>query len=83
MFVGRWVQDSVTTDNYGFGAYTLNGKAYEETVIQHFRKEYQGQKIRMTLELVNDTIIQVYHPCDSAGRPVTEISSVEKYVRIR
>ena len=83
MFVGRWTRDSVSTDNYGFGEYTLEGKDYQETVLRHFRKEYQGQKIRMTLEMSRDTIIQVYHPYDSTGRQMTEISSVEKYVRIR
>jgi hypothetical protein len=83
MFVGRWTQDSVTIDNYGFGTYILNGKEYEETVHYHFMKEYQGQKIKMTLELRNDTLVQVYHPVDSAGKSIENISSVEKYVRLK
>jgi hypothetical protein len=83
MFVGRWQEDSVTTDNYGFGTYTLNGKDYEETVLYHFMKEYQGQKIKMTLEYMNDTLVQVYHPVDSSGSPIENISSVEKYVRLK
>lgn len=83
VFIGRWKHDTVATDNYGFGEYTLNGKRYEETVLQHFRKGYQGQKMRMTLELINDTLVQVYHPVDSIGKQVVEISTVEKYVRLK
>ncbi len=83
MFVGRWTEDSVTTDNYGFGTYVLNGKDYEETILYHFMKEYQGQKIKMTLELMNDTLVQVYHPVDSAGKSIENISSVEKYIRLK
>jgi hypothetical protein len=83
MFVGRWQQDSVTIDNYGFGTYILNGNEYEETVMYHFMKEYQDQKIKMTLELKNDTLVQVYHPVDSTGKSIENISSVEKYVRLK
>jgi hypothetical protein len=81
IFFGRWKTDSVTTDNYGYGTYTLNGKDYEETVMYHFMKEYEGQKIKMSMELINDTLIQIYHPVDSTGVQSESISSVEKWVR--
>lgn len=83
MFVGKWTQDSVTTDNYGFGTYTLKGKEYEETIYYHFMKQYQGQTIKMTLELRNDTLVQVYHHFDSTGKAIENILSVEKYVKLK
>jgi len=83
MFVGRWKQDSTVTDNYGYGSYTLDGTAYEETVLYHFMQSYQGKKIKMTLELKGDTMIQVYHPLDIEGGETSNVSSVEKYVRLK
>lgn len=81
IFFGRWIEDSVITDNYGYGTYTLDGKDYEETVLYHFVKAYEGQKIKMSMELRNDTLIQIYHPVDSTRKQSENISSVEKWVR--
>jgi hypothetical protein len=83
MFVGRWTENSVTTDNYGFGTYTLNGNEYEETILYHFNRPYEGQTIKMKLELRNDTIFQIYHRLDSAGKPDEMVYSVEKYVKVK
>ncbi|HLF34340.1 MAG TPA: hypothetical protein VI583_08885 [Cyclobacteriaceae bacterium] len=83
MFVGRWEEDTIITDNYGYGTYTLEGNEYEETVLYHFVNNYQGKSLKMTLELKNDTLIQVYHPVDSIGRQSENVSSVEKYIRMK
>jgi hypothetical protein len=83
MFVGRWTENSIITDNYGFGTYSLNGNEYEETILYHFNKPYEGQTIRMKLELRNDTVFQVYHRLDTAGMPDEKVYSVEKYVRMK
>lgn len=83
MFVGRWTDDSIVTDNYGFGTYTLNGNNYKETILYHFNKPYEGQTIKMKLEFRNDTIFQIYHRLDTAGNPDEKVYSVEKYIRLK
>lgn len=83
MFVGRWIEDSITTDNYGFGTYTLDGDNYAETVLYHFNRPYEGQTIKMKLELRNDTLFQIYHRLDSTGKPDEMVYSVEKYIRLK
>jgi hypothetical protein len=83
MFVGRWKEDSVTTDNYGFGTYILDGNKYAETIIYHFNRPYEGKTINMELEFRNDTIFQIYHRLDSAGKPDENVYSIEKYVRLK
>jgi hypothetical protein len=83
MFVGRWTEDSTITDNYGFGTYTLDGDKYAETILYHFNKPYEGQTIKMKLELRNDTIFQIYHRLDTAGNPDEKVYSVEKYIRLK
>ena len=83
MFVGRWKEDTLVTDNYGYGTYTLEGNQYEETVLYHFSKNYEGQKLKMTLELRNDTLIQTYHRFDSTGKLSEDVTSVEKYVPVK
>ncbi len=83
MFVGRWTEDSITTDNYGFGTYTLDGDKYAETILYHFNRPYEGQTIKMKLELRNDTLFQIYHRLDSTGKPDEMVYSVEKYIRLK
>ncbi len=83
MFVGRWTENSIITDNYGFGTYTLNGNNYEETILYHFNRPYEGQTIKMKLDLKNDTIFQIYHRLDSTGKLDEKVYSVEKYIRLK
>jgi hypothetical protein len=83
MFVGRWTENSITTDNYGFGTYTLEGNKYEETIFYHFNRPYEGQTIKMKLELRNDTLSQIYHRLDTTGKPDEKVYSVEKYARLK
>jgi len=83
MFAGRWKEDSITTDNYGFGIYTLDGNKYAETILYHFNRPYEGKTIKMELDLRNDTIFQIYHRLDSTGKPDKNVYSVEKYVRLK
>jgi hypothetical protein len=37
----------------------------------------------MKLDLRNDTIFQVYHRLDTAGKPDEKVYSVEKYIRLK
>jgi hypothetical protein len=83
MFVGRWTENSKVTDNYGFGTYKLEGTNYEETILYHFNRPYEGQTIKMKLEMRNDTVFQIYHRLDSAGKPDEKVYSVEKYARVK
>lgn len=82
MFVGRWNKDTLHGDMYGGGTYTLEGNQYEEYVLYHNFKAFEGQKVPMSLELRNDTLIQTFHPVDSTGKQVENIL-VEKYIRLK
>jgi hypothetical protein len=83
MFVGVWNEDTLRGDNYGGGTYTIEENQYVETVMYHYNKAYIGKILKMTLELRNDTLIQIYQPVDSTGRLIENRSSVEKFIRLR
>jgi hypothetical protein len=81
MFVARIKTDTVVSDTYGTGTYTLEGNRYEEHIGILEYKEWEGKTIKMTLELKNDTLIQTF-PIDDKGQMEKEWSCIEKYVRI-
>lgn len=80
-FIGLFEQDTVRTDNYGGGTYTLEGTRYEETVEYHSAPEYLGRVVRLYLEIKGDTLVQVW-PVDDDGRPVPGTHFMEKWVRL-
>jgi hypothetical protein len=57
-FVGRYVRDSDTLDNYGGGTYVLEGNNYTETVNYHKYRPWIGDSIPFEVEVRNDTLIQ-------------------------
>jgi len=70
-------------DMYAGGTYTLEGNQYEEQILYHNNKDYEGRiSANMTLELRNDTLIQSYHPLGSDGHVVESVSNIEKYIRL-
>lgn len=81
IFSGLFKQDTVSSDNYGGGTYTLKGKMYHESIVYHASKNYVGQNIRMLLEISNDTLTQVW-PVSENGRIDTTGYNVEKYIRL-
>lgn len=80
--VGRFKIDTTFIENYVGGTYKLEGNRYEESILYHVNKNAVGQKVKMLLELRNDTLIQTY-PVDDNGKPVKGVYYIEKYVRLK
>lgn len=78
--VGVFIEDSVMTDNFGGGKFTLEGTNYQEIVEYHSAKQYLGQTVKLYLEVKNDTLIQIW-PVDDEGVPVPSHHYMEKWVR--
>jgi hypothetical protein len=58
--VGRFQIDTTVYNAYVGGKYTLDGNKYVEEIIYHADKDYVGRKVRLLLEIKNDTLIQKY-----------------------
>lgn len=81
-FVGRYRVDTVTSYRFGVGTYTLNGNIYEEDILYHFDKAYEGRKNKIWLEIRNDTLLHIF-PVDNTGKPDPRLNWTEKYVRFK
>jgi len=79
--IGVFIEDSVLTDNYAGGTFTLAGSDYKEMVEFHSAPEYRGQTVHLYLEIRNDTLIQIW-PVDDNGAPVPDHYYMEKWVRM-
>ena len=82
VFVGRFKQDTIFTDSYGGGTYTLEGNRYEEYVQYHSVPDYVNQTVKIKLEIMNDTIIQTY-PVDDNGQVNKNEYYIEKWARLK
>ena len=80
MFFSRWHQDTLSGEDYGGGDYTIDGNQYMEHIVYHSMQDYEGLSVDMTLEIRNDTLIQMYNPVDSLGQTIENQISVETYV---
>ena len=78
--VGVFFEDSMFTDNFGGGKFTLEGTNYQEIVEYHSAREYLGQTVKLYLEIKNDTLTQ-YWPVDEQGVPDKNHHYMEKWVR--
>ena len=78
--VGVFIEDSVVTDNFGGGRFTLDGTHYQEIVEYHSAKEYLGQTVQLYLEVSGDTLTQIW-PVDEHGEPESSHHYMEKWVR--
>ena len=81
MFVSRYRQDTVFTDNYGGGTYTLSGNIYVENIEYHKTRDLVGKKLRMLMTVKNDTLIQIW-PVDEKGIVNKSYCTVERYTRL-
>jgi len=70
----------LTYDNYGGGTFTLEGDRYEENLL-YAGKSIFSRKIRMLMEVRNDTLIQKW-PADENWK-LAEKYSIEKYIRLK
>jgi hypothetical protein len=82
MFVGEFSQDTVTTESFGGGSYTLEGIVYKESIKYHSDDSYQNKTLRMRIVVANDTLIQVW-PADEMGEVDKSNYTSEKYVRVK
>lgn len=80
-FIGKYMVDTVLSDRYGTGTYSLDGNRYQEDILYHFNKPSEGQKVKMLLELNNDTLCQIF-PVDENDKPIASRYYIEKYVRL-
>lgn len=78
--VGVFIEDSVITDNFAGGKFTLEGTNYQEIVEYHSATEYLGQTVKLYLEIRNDTLTQFW-PVDEQGAPDLKHHYMEKWVR--
>jgi len=79
-FVGHYSLDTLTNDNYGGGTYILKGNRYEENIL-YAGKAILNKKVRLILEVKNDTLIQKW-PVDENWN-LREKYSIENYVRLK
>jgi hypothetical protein len=80
-FVGHFELDTIISENYGGGTYKLEGDRFEEGVIYHASKASIGKKVKLLVEIRNDTLIQRW-PADENWK-LAEKYSTEKYVRLK
>lgn len=78
--VGVFVEDSVMSDVFAGGKFTLEGNDYKEIVEYHSAAEYLGQTVKLYLEIKGDTLTQ-YWPVDEQGVPIESHHYMEKWVR--
>jgi hypothetical protein len=79
-YIGHYSLDSLTHDNYGGGKFTLEEERYEENLL-YAGKAIFSRKIKMLVEINNDTIIQKW-PVDDNWK-LADKYNVEKYVRLK
>jgi hypothetical protein len=82
IFVGKYQVDTTTTYRYGVGTFTINGNLYEENILYHFDRSYEGTKNRIWLEIRGDTLLHIF-PVDLTGKPDQRKHWIEKYVRLK
>lgn len=82
VFVGRFTQDSVTSDAFGGGSFNYENGVYEETIEFHSSPDFLGKKMKIKIDVTPDTITQ-YFPLDENGQVNMKEYYVEKWVRIR
>ncbi len=80
-FFGMFVEDSIYTPVYGGGTFTLKGNSYTEFVQYHSAPEYQDQTVTLSLEIKNDTLIQIW-PVDVNGQGLESGYFMEKWVKV-
>jgi hypothetical protein len=79
--IGTFKHDTTVVNLYAGGTYKLVGNRYEESIQFHFHHDWVGSKVKLLLELRNDTLIQTY-PVDDNWK-IGNDYSVLKAVRLK
>jgi hypothetical protein len=82
MGVGVIKEDTTVTDFYVAGTYTLDGNKYEEDIKIFAYKPWEGKKIKMSLDIKNDTLIYTF-PVDDNGIIDKNGAWKEKLVKVK
>ena len=82
IFVGQFRQDTIITDNYGGGTYSLDDDNYEETIQFHSYPGFLGKTMKILIEINGDTITQTF-PVDATGQVNKSEYYIEKWVRLK
>jgi hypothetical protein len=80
-YVGLFKHDTTFLDHFGGGTYTLDGNRYEENIIWDYKKDVVGKKIKMLLELKNDTLNMTF-PVDDNWQKDKNFYWIVKYVKL-
>jgi hypothetical protein len=85
LYVGKFVennQDTTVTDGWGGGPYKkIDGNVYEESIQYFSEPSFIGMRVRMLLEVRNDTLIQTW-PADENGQIDKSNFRQQKRVRL-
>jgi len=81
-FVGKYMNDTTSHDNYGGGTYTIDGTHYQETIVYHAAPSTIGSAPKMLIEIKGDSLIQVW-PVDESWHVDMKNYWVEKYIRVK
>lgn len=79
--VGKFKRDTTIIDNSGCGSFTLNGNQFEETIIYRGGSSQSGRKIKLFVDVRNDTLILRW-PVDDNWK-LAEKFNTEKYIRFK
>jgi len=60
LFAGKSIDNNGASYSFGNGKYTLDGNHYTEDINVHVSPNYEGMKLKLHLELKNDTLIQIF-----------------------
>jgi hypothetical protein len=73
--------DTSIVNVYVGGKYKIESNRYEENIFYHTNTNAVGQKVKMLMELKNDTLVQTW-PVNDMGQINEKRFHVEKYVRM-
>jgi len=80
-YVGQAILDTDTFDHFGGGTYTIDGNRYIENIVWDYKKDAVGNKVKMLLDLQNDTLIQIF-PIDDNWQKMDDFFFVVKYIKL-
>lgn len=81
MYTGIFRNDTISMDNFGNGTYQLDGNHYQENIINLKKEGADTFKVKLLLEIKNDTLIQKWPANDNWEiDPVKH--NIEKYIRV-
>ncbi len=82
VFAGWYKVDTVKTDTYGFGTWSMNDSLYTETIDFNDLPSVIGKTLSIKLAVKNDTLTQKFSLMENAPSDESKLS-IEKYIRLK